>query len=726
MPLYPYPDNLNLKAQSVEIPGSKVEGYSGIYKNGFFDESLLTAPGQPQTLFEVFEQSTARHPDMDMFLRRETLPGSTLQNPIFGTKLISTTYAEFQTRRTNIGSALLGLERAGRLRSPKADPNTASPPEIVHPGIPSFGNDNRLKNGARRGWAAGVWSKNREEWQVVDFACHAYGLVGVSLYETLGPDVAEYITNHCPLPIVFASANHIASLLKIAPRCPTLRIVVCMDPLPASEREVLSQWASTVDVELLDMLELEKWGAQEGVRCDPGPVKGVPGEFELDRDRIVTLSYTSGTTGNPKAVVLTNKNLAITCISNALGIDFQLDDGWRFLSYLPLSHIYERFMQLLVIYGDGTIGLTTGDTLKLLEDAQIIKPHFMPGVPRIYNRLHAAIKAQMNAPGLKGALLTRAVNTKIANWRATGEVKHAVYDALVFRKIRALLGGEIRSMTSGAAPLLPDVHELLKVCLSCDFIQGFGMTETVGSCTKGIAHDVDAVGTCGFIQPCNEARLMDVPEMGYTSNDKPNPRGELCLRGYNITPGYLHDPENTGKTIDSEGWMHTGDVAEFDSDGRMKIIDRIKNVVKLSQGEYVALEKLEGYYALYPLFAQLLVHGDSTRSSLCAIGVCDPVQASRLVQVFLGRAIKETDFVALEEAVKEPKFKQAVLKELAKISKKHKLNGFENIKGVHLTLSPFPEEILTPTFKVKRNVAAKKYKPEIDAIYVDTEKNPSL
>ena len=160
-------------------------------------------------------------------------------------------------------------------------------------------------------------------------------------------------TNHCPLPIVFASANHIASLLKIAPRCPTLRIVVCMDPLPASEREVLSQWASTVDVELLDMLELEKWGAQEGVRCDPGPVKGVPGEFELDRDRIVTLSYTSGTTGmlagtgqipwlisgNPKAVVLTNKNLAITCISNALGIDFQLDDGWRFLSYLPLSHM---------------------------------------------------------------------------------------------------------------------------------------------------------------------------------------------------------------------------------------------------------------------------------------------------------------------------------------------------------------------------------------------------
>lgn len=139
-------------------------------------------------------------------------------------------------------------------------------------------------------------------------------------------------------------------------------------------------------------------------------------------------------------------------------------------------------------------------------------------------------------------------------------------------------------LSSGSAPLAGDVHQMIKVAFATDAIQGFGMTETVGTCSKGIAWDVDAVGTCGPLQPCNEAVLMDVPEMGYTSNDKPNPRGELCLRGENITPGYLHDPVNTAKTIDSEGWMHTGDVAEFDSAGRLKIIDRIKNVVKLSQG----------------------------------------------------------------------------------------------------------------------------------------------
>lgn len=725
MPLTAYPESLNLSTQSVEIPGSKVEGSSTVWKNGIWDRSVLFAPEEPRTLLEIFDQSVARHPDRALYLRRPRLPSvpAAPDVEVYGNELIPTTYAAVQARRNAMGSALLALERAGRLRNPKSDANTASPPEITHPGIPSFGDDNRVKNGARRGWAVGVWSKNREEWQVVDLACQAYGLVGVSLYETLGPDVAEYITNHCPLPIVFASTNHLASLLKIAPKCPTLRIVVSMDPLPKAQKAVLSEWASSINVELLDVEELEKWGNSDGVRCDPGPVKGVPGELELDMQRVVTISYTSGTTGNPKGVVLTNRNLTTATVSNSLGAALDLTDGeWRFLSYLPLSHIYERFLQLLVIYGDGTIGFTTGDTLRLLEDAQVIKPHFMPGVPRIYNRLHAAIKAQMNAGGLKGALLTRAINTKLANWRETGEVKHSVYDALVFRKIRNLLGGEIKYMSSGSAPLSAEVHEYLKVCFSCDVIQGFGMTETVGTGHKGIPWDIKAVGTCGQIQPCNDMKLVDVPEMGYTSHDQPNPRGELCLKGTNITPGYLHDPENTAKTIDADGWMHTGDVGEIDAEGRLKIIDRIKNVVKLSQGEYVALEKLEGMYALEPIFASLLVHADSTRSSLVAIGVLDPVGAAKLVHGVLGKTISQQDLAALEQAVQDPKVREAVVHNLGKIAKKHKLNGFERVKGIYLTMNPFPEDILTPTLKVKRAQAAKKYKREIDATYEECEK----
>ncbi|KIR67483.1 long-chain acyl-CoA synthetase [Cryptococcus bacillisporus CA1873] len=711
MPLVPLPPNIDLNRQDHEIPGTRKDGQTGVFTNAFFDRSILTAPDEPHTLFQLFEDSVKKHPDHPLFVRRALHPSSTLLEPVWTDTLIPTSYATVQTKRNNFGSALLALEREGRLRNPSSE--DISPPEIKHPGIPFYGDENRRKGGARRGWAVGVWSSNREEWQVMDLACQAFGLVGVSLYETLGPDVARFITNHCPLPIIVASQNHLPALLKIAPLCPSLRVIVSMDPLPTSERQLLNQWAASVGLGFFTMDELEAKGAQEP--CKPGPEEG---EEELDLKRICTVSYTSGTTGDPKGVVLTTENLLSATISNGKGVNPSLiNQSWMFLSFLPLSHIYERFAELVVMYGGGTIGFTRADPTKLLEDAQLIKPHFMIGVPRMWNRIHAAVKAQMDSGGLKGALLTKAVNAKLARWRETGEVTHPIYDALVFRKIRALLGGRLVFIASGAAPLRKDVHEMLKVVFSCEVVQGFGMTETVGTCSVGIPWDVGGPGTCGRLQPCNDVKLVDVPDMGYTAKDLPNPRGEVCLKGLNISPGYLHNHKATKESIDEDGWFHTGDIGEIDSAGRLKIVDRLKNVVKLSQGEYVALEKLEGLYALDPLFASFVVHGDSTRSSLIAIAVLDPQQTSNLVSKVLGKNVPSEDLRGLEEAARSKEVRKAVFKILGKTARQNKLNGFEMIKGVHLTLTPFPEDIVTPTFKIKRNIAAKIYAREIEEAY---------
>lgn len=492
-----------------------------------------------------------------------------------------------------------------------------------------------------------------------------------------------------------------------------------MDTLAPAERDVLTQWAGSLGILLLDQVEMEQWGVQPGNFIAPGPPKG---EEQLDVERIVTISYTSGTTGNPKGVILTNWNMTSATVSNSLGVSPYFEkEGWKFFSYLPLSHVYERFLQVLVIYGNGIICLTTGNTLQLLEDAQIFKPNFFPGVPRVWNRINSAVMIQMKDPGLKGALLRKAVQTKLANFRATGAITHRLYDTLVFRKLRALTGGEVVYMSSGAAPLSASVHEMLKICFSCDVIQGYGLTETVGTATKGIPEDPNAIGTTGQIQPCNEIKLVDVAEMGYTHKDSPNPRGEVCLRGTNIFKGYLHDPENTAKTIDSEGWMHTGDIGEIDAAGRLKIVDRVKNVVKLSQGEYVALEKVEGVYALNPIYATLVVHADSLRSSLVAIAVLEPALASKLVSDVLGEKIDPSDVDALDRAVKDKKVRTKLIQGFARVAKQNKLNGFEYIKGVFPTVQPLPDHLLTPTQKVKRNVAAKHFGAEIDALYDEIE-----
>ena len=252
---------------------------------------------------------------------------------------------------------------------------------------------------------------------------------------------------------------------------------------------------------------------------------------------------------------------------------------------------------------------------------------------RIYDKLIGGVK---EAGGIKQKLFEFAYDQKLQNLRSDNSYTHFLWDKLVFSKIKEKVGFDrLRIIITGSAPISGQVMEFLRIAFCCPVVEGYGQTENAAAAF--ITHVEDAtIGHVGHPVACNETVLFDVPDMDYLSTDKFHGdgedkmpclgRGEICLRGPNVFKGYYKDPVKTAETIDKHGWLHTGDVGIFTADGKLKIVDRKKNIFKLSQGEYVAAEKIENIYLKSSFVAQNFVYGDSLQSCLVAIVVLDPDQ----------------------------------------------------------------------------------------------------
>lgn len=240
-------------------------------------------------------------------------------------------------------------------------------------------------------------------------------------------------------------------------------------------------------------------------------------------------------------------------------------------------------------------GFYGGDPLKLVaEDLPALKPTFFPAVPRILNRIYGKLQDAFGAAtGCKASLIQNGLATKLANYRANGVYTHGCYD-LIFKKVKMMTGGRVRFMITGSAPISGDVLDFLKVCFCCPIVEGYGMTETsAGSFTTFLNDPIS--GHVGGPQ-CNvKIRLRDLPEMGYSSKNA-EPTGECVFWGPSIMTGYYKNPEKTAEAFEGppeNGWLKSGDVVKVMPNGCIKIIDRAKNIFKLSQGEYIAPEKVE-------------------------------------------------------------------------------------------------------------------------------------
>ncbi|KAL3657503.1 hypothetical protein V7S43_017641 [Phytophthora oleae] len=543
----------------------------------------------------------------------------------------------------------------------------------------------------------GVFSKNQLEWCLVGHACDRMSYVLVPLYDTLGPDAVPFIVNHTELRVLFCGKKQFDVVMECVAECPTLKIVVQFEPV--TEEQV--QQAKAKNVELRSLEELELFGEADPIPADP----------PLPTD-VSTLCYTSGTTGDPKGVILLQRNYAYVIRQMCSRIHVLPTDVH--CSYLPLAHVFERVVLGVLQARGASAGFYQGDLLTLMDDLAELQPTVFVSAPRLFNRVHDKIMQGVAAAGgLKKLLFDHALAVKLA-FLSGGYKTHALWDALVFSKVRMALGGRVRIIFSGSAPLSADVKEFLKVVFCCDVAEGYGLSETAAAVAVG-AVDMPMGAHVGVPLMYGEVQLEDVPEMGYTSRDKPRPRGEICVRGPTIFAGYYKDPEKTREAIDERGWFHTGDVGCWNADGTLSIIDRKKNIFKLAQGEYVAVEKIENIYSKSKYVAQLFAYGDSLQSCLVGVVVPDPELAEAWAQE---RGLSGEN-ASSTKVVKNEEFQKAVVADMARVAKEAQLRGFELVKSLHFHPEPFSLEqgLITPTFKLKRPQLKNFFQEQITQLY---------
>ncbi|XP_040462159.1 long-chain-fatty-acid--CoA ligase 5 [Falco naumanni] len=547
----------------------------------------------------------------------------------------------------------------------------------------------------------GIFAQNRPEWIISEYACYTYSMVAVPLYDTLGPEAIVYIVNKADINIVICDKPEKAQILLEnceQEKTPYLKTIILMDLF---DKELKDRGAK-VGIEILALQEVEELG-RNNIR-EPVPPKP---------EDLCIVCFTSGTTGNPKGAMLTHQNVVANAAAFLRSTENTVEctSSDITMSYLPLAHMFERVVQTVVYSCGAKVGFFQGDIKLLTDDMKTLKPTLFPVVPRLLNRIYDKIQSGAKSP-VKRCLLNFAVIMKMAEIKQGIIRNDSIWDKLIFKKVQETMGGRVRIMVTGAAPISPSVLTFLRAALGCQIFEAYGQTECSAGCTFSMPGDW-TTGHVGAPLACNIIKLDDVEEMNYYSS---NNEGEVCIKGPNVFKGYLKDPEKTAEAIDKDGWLHTGDIGKWLPNGTLKIIDRKKNIFKLAQGEYIAPEKIENVYIRSAPVAQVFVHGESLRSFLIGIVVPDP---ETLPEFAAKLGVKGS----YEDVCKNPAVKKAILEDMVRLGKEAGLKSFEQVKDLYIHTEMFSVEngLLTPTLKAKRTELVKVFQKQIEALYSSTQ-----
>jgi len=533
------------------------------------------------------------------------------------------------------------------------------------------------RDGVSKGDRVAIFADNSIEWTLIDLACIYAGAVSIPLYATSSPKQIHYILQHSEASVVFAGASQNTNLLPVLGRLEHVKKVILLDqPQPDSPITVsFDQWIS------------------ESTEITP--------IVATNDDDLLTIVYTSGTTGDPKGVMLAHGNQQAAIESHLADIAFTEND--RSLAALPLSHIFERGWTYIVLFAGGHNHYLI-DIQDLANQLQEVKPHVFCAVPRIFEKIHAGIFHKAKKAGaLNYAIVTWANNRVLRNQHRVQEGKtlgwyqnamQALARKLVGAKIKAALGGEVRFMPCGGASLDADIHSFF-MAMGINVKLGYGMTETLG--------------TVSFL-PDNNYELGTVGEPMAGIEIKIDPaEGEIFVKSPSMTPGYYKNETATDELF-SDGWLKTGDAGSINSNGNLVFRERLKELMKTSGGKYIAPQYVEGVLIREQLFEQVAVIAD-TRKFVSALIV--PAWEA-LEEYAQSINIHYEDKLELLRHAKITKYVEQKLLEV-----QGELAGFEKVKCFTLLPREFSIEQgeITPTLKLRRKVILQRFAAEIEAMY---------
>jgi long-chain acyl-CoA synthetase len=546
--------------------------------------------------------------------------------------------------------------------------------------------------GLRKGDRVAILSESCVEWVLADQGCVLMGAITVPVYPTLSPDQVKYITNDCAARAVFVSTNEKFSEMEATLKeCSTIEKVILFDS------------AASTGAGLITLEEIEARG--RGLEAENPELIEHLSRAARPED-LATIIYTSGTTGEPKGVMLTHSNMVSNLIDSSNHLEFGESDSA--LSVLPLSHVFER--QAMNMYLHHGMSAYFGSLDTLGEHLREVHPTVLVGVPRIYEKILARVQDRGAAKGrLNGAVVNWSIDVgqRWARLKAdhkaipTGlRLKHKLADLLIFERLRKAMGGRIRILVSGSAPVSDDVA-LAFLGAGLPIVQGYGLTEASPVITAGQIND-NRIGTAG--KPIRNVEVRIAAD------------GEIETRGPQVMRGYWNKPEETAAMFTEDGWMRTGDIGHLDADGYLTITDRKKELLKTSGGKYIAPQPIEQLIKGSRFVNQVVVIGDG-RNFPAALIVPD----WELLESYA--KLKGLDLHTRAEFCRHPRIINLFERQIA--ARTQKLAQFEKIKRIALLdqeLSAENDE-LTPTLKVKRRIIDQKYRDVIDRIYSGTDQS---